>query len=75
MLDIIQDYLHLRKYSYERIDGSVRSEERNLAIDNFQQKETFVFLLSTRSGGVGLNLTAADTVIFIDQDYNPRNAI
>lgn len=71
MLDIIQDYMHFRKYNYERIDGSIRSEERNNSISNFIEKDIFVFLLSTRVGGVGLNLTIADTVIFIDQDFNP----
>ncbi len=74
MLDIIQDYLHLREYVYERLDGSVRSEERFIAIKNFSEKESdvFVFLLSTRAGGVGLNLVAADVVIFIDSDWNPQ---
>ncbi|XP_074642312.1 chromodomain-helicase-DNA-binding protein 1-like isoform X2 [Tubulanus polymorphus] len=74
MLDIIQDYLGYRGYSYERLDGSVRGEERFLAIQNFNKEEsTFVFLLSTKAGGVGLNLTSADTVIFVDSDFNPQN--
>jgi SNF2 family DNA or RNA helicase len=72
MLDIIQDYLHFRNYSYERLDGSVRGDERYLAVKSFQDDDTFVFLLSTRAGGVGLNLTAADTVIFFDSDWNPQ---
>jgi SNF2 family DNA or RNA helicase len=59
MLDIIQDYMHLRNFVYERIDGSVRAEERNLAISNFTQDDIFAFLLSTRAGGVGLNLVSA----------------
>ncbi|XP_077892221.1 transport and Golgi organization protein 1 homolog isoform X5 [Ictidomys tridecemlineatus] len=64
----------LRKgYSYERVDGSVRGEERHLAIKNFGQQPIFVFLLSTRAGGVGMNLKAADTVIFSDSDFNPQN--
>ena len=72
MLDVVQDYMHLRKFAYERIDGSVRAEERNIAITNFtNEKDIFAFLLSTRAGGVGLNLVEADTVIFIDQDFNP----
>ncbi|XP_072016893.1 chromodomain-helicase-DNA-binding protein 1-like [Amphiura filiformis] len=76
MLDILQDYLGFRGYSYERLDGSVRGEERFLAIKNFNdQDETFVFLLSTKAGGQGLNLTAADTVIFVDSDFNPQNDI
>ncbi|XP_028258745.1 chromodomain-helicase-DNA-binding protein 1-like [Parambassis ranga] len=73
MLDILQDYMEYRGYSYERLDGSVRGEERNLAVKNFSSKDVFVFLLSTKAGGVGLNLTAADTVIFVDSDFNPQN--
>jgi len=74
MLDIIQDYLGYRGYSYERLDGSVRGEERYLAIQNFNEtEETFIFLLSTRAGGQGLNLMSADTVIFVDNDFNPQN--
>ncbi|ERE92060.1 chromodomain-helicase-DNA-binding protein 1 [Cricetulus griseus] len=73
MLDILQDYMDYRGYSYERVDGSVRGEERHLAIKNFGKEPIFVFLLSTRAGGVGMNLTAADTVIFVDSDFNPQN--
>ncbi|KAB5583814.1 hypothetical protein PHYPO_G00099960 [Pangasianodon hypophthalmus] len=73
MLDIMQDYLEYRGYSYERLDGSVRGEERHLAIKNFNNKDVFIFLLSTKAGGVGLNLIAADTVIFLDSDFNPQN--
>ncbi|XP_026639970.1 chromodomain-helicase-DNA-binding protein 1-like [Microtus ochrogaster] len=73
MLDILQDYMDYRGYSYERVDGSVRGEERHLAIKNFGKLPIFVFLLSTRAGGVGMNLTAADTVIFVDSDFNPQN--
>ncbi|KAG6630591.1 hypothetical protein CIPAW_13G029900 [Carya illinoinensis] len=75
-LDILQDFLELRKYSYERLDGSVRAEERFSAIRSFSgqsvkgslnsesdQNGSFVFMISTRAGGVGLNLVAADTVI------------
>ncbi|KAI4370348.1 hypothetical protein MLD38_018708 [Melastoma candidum] len=83
-LDILQDYLEFRKYSYERLDGSIRAEERFAAIRSFsgwsindldmQDNEncSFVFLISTRAGGVGLNLVAADTVIFFEQDWNPQ---
>uniref|UniRef100_A0A4W3K6Y3 Chromodomain helicase DNA binding protein 1-like n=1 Tax=Callorhinchus milii TaxID=7868 RepID=A0A4W3K6Y3_CALMI len=73
MLDVLQDYMEYRGYSYERLDGSIRGEERFLAIKNFSQQDVFVFLLSTRAGGVGMNLTAADTVIFVDSDFNPQN--
>ncbi|KAH8874449.1 Chromodomain-helicase-DNA-binding protein 1-like [Schistosoma japonicum] len=73
MLDIIQDYLTLRGYSYERLDGSVRGDDRFQAVKSFNNdQETFVFLLSTRAGGQGLNLVAADTVIFVDNDFNPQ---
>lgn len=51
-LDILQDYLHFRGYSYERLDGSIRGEERFLAIKNFSQEDVFIFLLSTRAGGL-----------------------
>ncbi|KAJ3186102.1 Chromodomain-helicase-DNA-binding protein 1-like [Irineochytrium annulatum] len=77
MLDILQDYLAYKGWSYERLDGSVRGEERFLAVRNFNggddadEERAFVFLLSTRAGGVGLNLTSADTVIFVDSDFNP----
>nr|XP_057929759.1 chromodomain-helicase-DNA-binding protein 1-like isoform X2 [Doryrhamphus excisus] len=73
MLDILQDYMEYRGFSYERLDGSVRGEERNLAVKNFSNNDVFVFLLSTKAGGVGMNLTAADTVIFMDSDFNPQN--
>uniref|UniRef100_A0A8C5E078 Chromodomain helicase DNA binding protein 1 like n=1 Tax=Gouania willdenowi TaxID=441366 RepID=A0A8C5E078_GOUWI len=73
MLDILQDYMEYRGYSYERLDGSVRGEERNLAVKNFSSKDIFIFLLSTKAGGVGMNLQAADTVIFFDSDFNPQN--
>eukprot|EP01028_Stygiella_incarcerata_P002081 TRINITY_DN1387_c0_g1_i1.p1 TRINITY_DN1387_c0_g1~~TRINITY_DN1387_c0_g1_i1.p1 ORF type:complete len:1052 (-),score=279.57 TRINITY_DN1387_c0_g1_i1:88-3243(-) len=72
MLDIIQDYCHLRGFPYERLDGSVRGEERFMKIDSFQKgSDSFVFLISTRAGGLGLNLTSASTVIFFDSDWNP----
>lgn len=63
-------------YSYERLDGSVRGEERFLAVQNFtEDEETFIFLLSTRAGGQGLNLAGADTIIFVDSDFNPQNDV
>ena len=72
-LDILQDYMFYRKYTYERLDGSVRDEERFVSIKNFASNQIFCFLLSTRAGGVGLNLVAADTIIFFDSDWNPQN--
>lgn len=84
-LDILQDYMELRKYPYERLDGSIRAEERFAAIRSFSRQSVasnsnseadaesaFVFMISTRAGGVGLNLVAADTVIFYEQDWNPQ---
>ncbi|WKX89637.1 hypothetical protein Q1695_008914 [Nippostrongylus brasiliensis] len=84
VLDIVQDFLSFRGYDYERIDGSVRAEERYAAINKFQNtgktrnaadSGPWCFLLTTKSGGVGLNLTGADTVIFLDLDWNPQNDI
>ncbi|OHT11469.1 F/Y-rich N-terminus family protein [Tritrichomonas foetus] len=77
MLDIIQDYLDASEYKYQRIDGSIRSQLRQEAIDHFNAPDSddFVFLLSTRAGGVGINLASADTVIIYDSDFNPQNDI
>jgi chromodomain helicase DNA binding protein 8/chromodomain-helicase-DNA-binding protein 7 len=74
-LDLIQDYLRAMKWGYERIDGGVRGELRQAAIDRFSApgSDCFVFLLCTRAGGVGINLTAADTCIIYDSDWNPQN--
>ena len=79
MLDILEDWLQAHKYSFERIDGSITGHKRQSAIDRFQDPKSkdppFVMLLSTRAGGVGINLTAADTVIIFDSDWNPQNDI
>ncbi|KAJ8905446.1 hypothetical protein NDN08_001953 [Rhodosorus marinus] len=74
LLDIVDDYLHLKQFKYERLDGKVKVEERQRAIDRFSKDgtESFIFLLSTRAGGLGINLTAADTVIIFDSDWNPH---
>ncbi|EOB14309.1 Chromodomain-helicase-DNA-binding protein 9 [Nosema bombycis CQ1] len=74
-LDLLGEYLSFRKYKFERIDGGVRGENRQAAIDRFSDgdSDVFVFLLCTRAGGVGINLTAADTVIIFDSDWNPQN--
>lgn len=63
------------RYSYERIDGRVRGNQRQAAIDRFCKPDSdrFVFLLCTRAGGLGINLTAADTCIIFDSDWNPQN--
>merc|ERR1711988_94241 len=73
VLTILEDYLLYRKWKYERIDGSVKIDERQESIKNFNEnKDIFVFLLSTRSGGLGINLAGADTVILYDSDWNPH---
>ncbi|XP_032738510.1 chromodomain-helicase-DNA-binding protein 7 isoform X5 [Lontra canadensis] len=74
-LDILEDYLIQRRYPYERIDGRVRGNLRQAAIDRFSKPDSdrFVFLLCTRAGGLGINLTAADTCIIFDSDWNPQN--
>ncbi|XP_064639881.1 chromodomain-helicase-DNA-binding protein 7-like isoform X2 [Lineus longissimus] len=75
VLDILEDYLIQKKYLYERIDGRIRGNLRQEAIDRFSKPDSdrFVFLLCTRAGGLGINLTAADTVIIFDSDWNPQN--
>ncbi|XP_018333272.1 lymphoid-specific helicase-like isoform X2 [Agrilus planipennis] len=72
-LDIIEDYLIMRDYKYCRLDGQQKLSQRQENIEMFNKDpETFVFLISTRAGGLGLNLTAADTVILYDRDWNPQ---
>lgn len=75
MLDIMSSFCGYRGYNYERIDGSVASTARQPAIDRFNDPDgdSFIFLLTTKAGGVGINLTAADTVIIYDSDWNPQN--
>ena len=75
VLNLIEDYLVDKRYPYERIDGNVRGDLRQAAIDRFSKPDSdrFVFLLCTRAGGLGINLTAADTVIIYDSDWNPQN--
>ena len=77
LLDLLENYIRLRGYFYERLDGSITGERRQAAIDRFTSpdSESFIFLLGTRAGGVGINLTAADTVILYDPDWNPQNDI
>ena len=74
MLDLIDTYLDERGFKRCRIDGSVHWEARRDQIADFNNASTdsFVFLLSTRAGGLGLNLTSADTVIIYDSDWNPH---
>merc|ERR1719186_1632102 len=73
MLDIIGDYLNLRKLKFSRLDGSMNWIDRQANIDSFNtDSDVKVFLLSTRAGGLGINLTSADTCIIYDSDWNPQ---
>ncbi|KAL9613639.1 MAG: hypothetical protein Q9167_001815 [Letrouitia subvulpina] len=74
MLDILGDYLHLRNHQFQRLDGTIASGPRQMAIDHFNNQDSpdFCFLLSTRAGGLGINLMTADTVILFDSDWNPQ---
>ncbi|KAJ1563351.1 swr1 complex component, partial [Cladochytrium tenue] len=72
VLDILERFLNIHGYVYLRLDGATRVEDRKILMDRFNSDpRIFVFILSTRSGGVGMNLTGADTVIFYDSDWNP----
>jgi SNF2 family DNA or RNA helicase len=72
MLDILERFLALIGVTYLRIDGGTKPESRQIYADSFNASERITcMILSTRSGGVGLNLTGADTVIFYDIDWNP----
>lgn len=86
VLNVMEDYLRFRSWGYRRIDGSTNIDERQKQMDEFNAEKTsgtdggrnfaddrvFVFLLSTRAGGLGINLTSADTVIIFDSDWNPH---
>lgn len=72
MLDILESFLNFYGYVYVRLDGTTRVEERQQLMERFNHNEKiFVFILSTRSGGTGINLVGADSVIFYDSDWNP----
>ncbi|KZT06822.1 uncharacterized protein LAESUDRAFT_743170 [Laetiporus sulphureus 93-53] len=74
MMDLMEEYLIYRQYKYLRLDGSSKLEDRRDMVMEWQTRpDIFIFLLSTRAGGLGINLTAADTVIFYDHDWNPSN--
>ena len=75
MLDIIGEYLQKRHFPFQRLDGSIKGELRKQALDHFNAdgSNDFCFLLSTRAGGLGINLATADTVIIFDSDWNPQN--
>ncbi|KAK3394756.1 CHD1-like protein [Podospora didyma] len=74
MLDILGDYLRIRGYQFQRLDGTIPAAPRRMAINHFNADDSddFCFLLSTRAGGLGINLMTADTVIIYDSDWNPQ---
>ncbi|KAJ4339411.1 hypothetical protein N0V95_007789 [Ascochyta clinopodiicola] len=74
MLNIIEDFLDGLEMAYQRLDGTMGSLEKQKRIDQFNAPDSplFAFLLSTRAGGVGINLATADTVIILDPDFNPH---
>lgn len=72
MIDLFEEYIAYKQYRYLRLDGSSKISDRRDMVQDWQTRpEIFIFLLSTRAGGLGINLTAADTVIFYDSDWNP----
>ncbi|XP_075998208.1 chromodomain-helicase-DNA-binding protein 2 isoform X2 [Genypterus blacodes] len=75
MLDLLAEYLAKKRYPFQRLDGSIKGEIRKQALDHFNAEgsEDFCFLLSTRAGGLGINLASADTVVIFDSDWNPQN--
>lgn len=74
MLNILSEYMEYRGYKYQRLDGTIPSASRRLAIEHYNAPEStdFAFLLSTRAGGLGINLMTADTVVLFDSDWNPQ---
>lgn len=74
ILDILGDYLQIKGINFQRLDGTVPSAQRRISIEHFNAPDSndFVFLLSTRAGGLGINLMTADTVIIFDSDWNPQ---
>ncbi|KAK1402796.1 Chromatin remodeling 5 [Heracleum sosnowskyi] len=75
MLDILAEYLSIKGFKFQRLDGSTKAEVRHQAMEHFNApgSDDFCFLLSTRAGGLGINLATADTVIIFDSDWNPQN--
>jgi ATP-dependent helicase STH1/SNF2 len=74
IMNIMEDFLHLRGFKYLRLDGSTKADDRSELLKQFNAPDStyFIFLLSTRAGGLGLNLQSADTVIIYDSDWNPH---
>ena len=75
VLDIISEYMNRKGYRHQRLDGSTPSHKRHQAMERFNAPDSqdFAFLLSTRAGGLGINLATADTVLLFDSDWNPQN--
>ena len=72
VLDILETFLNIHGHTYFRLDGTTKIEQRQVLMERFNNDpRIFLFILSTRSGGVGINLTGADSVIFYDSDWNP----
>ena len=72
MIDIVEHYLKLKNIRYELLTGSVKSSDRGTSISRFNDDNEFgVFLLTTRAGGLGINLTRARVVVIFDSDWNP----
>ncbi|XP_076126925.1 putative global transcription activator SNF2L2 isoform X3 [Alosa pseudoharengus] len=74
LMTIMEDYFGYRNFKYLRLDGTTKSEDRAALLKKFNEpgSQYFIFLLSTRAGGLGLNLQAADTVVIFDSDWNPH---
>ena len=74
LMSILEDYMLFRGYRYLRLDGTTKSEDRGQLLEMFNKEDSpyFIFMLSTRAGGLGLNLQTADTVIIYDSDWNPH---
>lgn len=74
VLDIMEQYLRIRGHKFLRLDGGTPVQERQVLIDQYNNDPSiFIFILSTRAGGLGINLTSANTVILHDLDFNPYN--
>lgn len=74
LMTIMEDYFAYRNFLYLRLDGTTKAEDRATLLKKFNEEgsQYFIFLLSTRAGGLGLNLQAADTVVIFDSDWNPH---
>ena len=76
MMDLLERYFEYREYPYCRLDGNTSLTERDQLMHEFNQTDNYrIFMLSTKAGGLGINLTGADTVIIFDIDWNPQNDV